>query len=402
MMSSSELPDRCVRKILVLFAAVLTQGCLGGIYAWSAYVPALRSEHFFTAAQTQLVFGATIASFSGAMILAGFLLRRLSGRLLALSGGTLFALGHLIAGASAGSFLWLFAGFGLVVGISIGLGYASALTTVVRWFPRHRGLVVGATVAGYGGGAVFLAPAVSRLLACGIRVGDLMRAVGLVYGCVLCLSAVCLAPPPAQMNREEPSGVAFSWKTRAFWQLAAGMFCGTFSGLLVIGNLKPLGLENGLNAETAGWTISVFAVGNMCGRFLWGWLSDRLGFVSISLSLQLLVAALAGLLVFRHQMEIYLIFVLLVGAQFGACFVVYALQVARRFGAAAVADVYPYVFAAHGVAGVCGPPLGGVIIDQTGNHVSAVLLGASMAAVGACLTRREPPCVAAAQPGASA
>ena len=44
----------------VLLAAMAMQLCLGGIYAWSAFVPALRSNFGYTAAQTQFVFGSAL------------------------------------------------------------------------------------------------------------------------------------------------------------------------------------------------------------------------------------------------------------------------------------------------------------------------------------------------------
>lgn len=70
------------------------------------------------------------------------------------------------------------------------------------------------------------------------------------------------------------------------------------------------------------------------------------------------------------------------------CFVLYAAQVALRYGADQVANVYPIVFLANGVAGITGPLLGGLIYDYTGSYVWALGLGILVLAVGFWRTRR--------------
>ena len=59
------------KRILALAAGVVLQACLGGIYAWSVFVPALRDTFGYSAAQTQIVFGTTIMVFTSSMLLAG-------------------------------------------------------------------------------------------------------------------------------------------------------------------------------------------------------------------------------------------------------------------------------------------------------------------------------------------
>jgi len=45
--------------------------CTGGLYAWSIFVRPLIIEHGLLTAQTQLIFGFTVATFAVVMILAG-------------------------------------------------------------------------------------------------------------------------------------------------------------------------------------------------------------------------------------------------------------------------------------------------------------------------------------------
>lgn len=388
-MPENDLRFMTLKRRLVLPAVVLIQTCLGGIYAWSAFVPRLRSEHGFTSGQTQLVFGLTIAVFTLAMVLAGRLLVRWGPRCVGLLGGLLFICGYLVAAAAGGRFLQLLAGIGLIGGASIGFGYVAALTTGIQWFPKKRGLVTGISVAGFGGGAILLSSLAVRLMGAGWKVLDVLRAVGWGYGAAVCLGALLLFRPPSSPAKAARLGANGALgKDPVFRALVAGIFCGTFAGLLVIGNLKPIGLDGGLPLGAAALAIGFFAIGNAVGRITWGWISDRIGYVSIPLSLVFLAAAIAALLAARATAQTFSAAALLVGFGFGACFVLYAAQVAARFGSDEVPKIYPLVFLAYGVAGITGPPLGGHLHDLTASHLPAMAVSVALLLLGAGWTWR--------------
>ncbi len=191
-MDAHEASRVAVKRLLVLPAAVLIHMCLGGVYAWSAFVPSLRTDHGLSASQAQCIFGLTIATFSVAMVLAGRLLTRWGPRCVGLLGGVLFACGHMIAASSDGCVLRLQMGFGLVGGASIGCGYVAALTTGVLWFPKHKGLVTGVVVAGFGLGTAILSMLATAWLEDGWTVLRIFRTIGYAYGAVVCLSSLLL------------------------------------------------------------------------------------------------------------------------------------------------------------------------------------------------------------------
>jgi OFA family oxalate/formate antiporter-like MFS transporter len=379
-----------MKRILVLPAAVLIQTCLGGVYAWSAFVPSLSTDYGLSAGQTQFVFGLAIASFTVAMVFAGRLLPQWGPRRVALLGALLFAGGHLISAAGGGRLLWLLGGFGLVGGASIGFGYVAALTTGIQWFPKHKGLVTGVAVAGFGAGAVLLSRLTTLWLGSGWTVLEILRVIGLAYGTAVGLGALLLFRPPNDRagTRVNLVSAKHLLKDPLFRALAGGMFCGTFAGLLVIGNLKPIGMAGGLSPDAAAAAISFFAVGNALGRLVWGWVSDRLGYSTIPLSLVFLSGAVVLLLPARLASMTFSVAALLVGFGFGASFVLHAVNVASHYGAAEVGRVYPLLFLAYGVAGIAGPPTGGLLYDLTHSHVAAITTSVMVVLVGACWTWR--------------
>jgi OFA family oxalate/formate antiporter-like MFS transporter len=369
------------RGFLVLLAGLVVQVCLGGVYAWSVFVPRLVEEHNLSTGQTQAVFGVTIAVFTITMVYAGRVLDRVGPRLLTLAGGACFTAGYLAAAGGGASLPALLAGVGVLGGAGIGLGYVCPLTTAVRWFPRHKGLVTGVTVAGFGAGALLLSALVSRMEAAGAGVPLTFAVVGVGYGTAIAVAGLLLRFPettPGGVDRR-PARVRSLRRQPAFWRLAGGMFAGTFAGLMVVGNLKPMGLSEGVSATAATFAVSAFAVGNAVGRISWGWLHDRLGSATVPASLAVLALTTASL-PFAAQDPLFVLAAFAVGVGFGSCFVLYAAEVASLWGGDRLPDVYPRVFLAYGVSGVLGPLTGGMVYDATQDYASAVVVAVVLAA----------------------
>jgi OFA family oxalate/formate antiporter-like MFS transporter len=373
-----------MKRYLVLLASIVIQACLGGIYAWSAFAPALHEVHGLPMARIQLTFGMCVTSFTLVMVLAGRLQQSLGPRIVAAIGGVLFGCGYVLASFCGGRF-WLFlAGAGVVAGAGIACGYICPIATCIRWFPQRKGLVTGLAVAGFGGGAVVLSAIASALFARGFDVLEIFRWVGLSYGCAIVVAACFLFVPdePMHASRSEETPMVPLLAGRDFRMLFAGMFAGTFAGLLTIGNLKPIGLAGGISPGLATMAISSLAIGNACGRVIWGWVSDRIQGHAIPLSLGFLSLSVLALMVAGDFGGGFVAAAFLIGFGYGACFVLYAAAVARLFGPAAVGRTYPLVFLSYGVSGTLGPATGGWLFDLTQSYWSALVVAAALPGIG--------------------
>jgi OFA family oxalate/formate antiporter-like MFS transporter len=370
-------------RYIILTACVIIQVCLGGVYAWSGLAPALKETVGLSTAQTQIIFGGLFAAFTLSMIGAGKLLDRLGPRLVAGIGGLLFGSGYVIASLWGGNFAMMLLGISLLAGVGTGFGYVCPLATGMRWFPNHRGLVTGVAMAGFGGGAVLLSSLVEYLLSGGMHVLVVLQWIGLSYGVVLVISAAVLRFPTAETvgRATEPIAVGRLVREPLFRLLVLGMFAGTFAGMLVIGNLKMIALSKGIDSLAATWSISAFAMGNAAGRITWGLICDRRDERVIPLKLMSLALPLAAL-IWSHAAWVFIVFSFAVGFGFGACFVVYAAQVASRYGPARVGSIYPLVFLAYGAAGIVGPPVGGLLYDVTGSYTPAIVLSCGVLGLG--------------------
>lgn len=381
-------------KWIVLAAGCLMQMILGGIYAWSEFVPLLRSGYGLTTSQCGLIFGATIAVFTSVMIPAGRFMQRRGARLTAVIGALLFTAGYVLASLSGGDFLLLLISLSLVAGAGIGFGYICPLTVAMQWFPDKKGLVTGISVAGFGAGAIFLSVVAEHLLVTrGMDVMHVFRSIGLGCGLVAVCSALLLREPPtanrvgSPKRADSPKTVPASALTsRNFLLLCLGMFSGTFAGLLVVGNLKPLALSFGLGGSTATVAISVFALGNAMGRIGWGQVHDRFGSHATILLSQTFLGLSMLFFLLPSEPSLVLAAVLLTGIGFGGCFVVYASSVVEMFGISFFPRLYPICFLWYGLAALIGPSLGGTIADATGSYEISIALSAVFVLTTASLT----------------
>jgi MFS family permease len=149
-------------------ASIAIHLCIGSVYAWSIYNPALiRVFGVVTPAADDWQLSDVVWIFTVAIIFLG-LSAALAGKWLEDVGprmvGTVAALcwggGYLIGGLGI---VWhqlplVYLGYGVIGGCGLGLGYVSPVSTLIRWFPDRRGMATGMAIMGFGGGAIIGAP----------------------------------------------------------------------------------------------------------------------------------------------------------------------------------------------------------------------------------------------------
>lgn len=373
------------RRWWILAAGIVMQTVLGGIYAWSIFVPELVAGYGLSKGQCGTIFGLCIATFTLAMIPGGRMLHRYGPRATALVGSVLFAAGYAVASASDGRYLMLVLGISILSGAGIGFGYVCPLTVGMQWFPKHKGLITGVAVAGFGGGAILLSSVANRCFAGGMDVLHFFLRMAAVTGVILVFAALILDVPSRPQRTAATRPVTADLRSPAFLLCLLGIFVGTFAGLMVIGNLTPIVREAGLSVGLAATAVSIFAVGNAIGRVSWGFLFDRATYYTIPASLAMFGLVLLAL-VLTTDPGMVLACAALLGFGFGANFVIYASALSSRFDVESFPRLYPICFLGYGLAGLTGPGLGGFLADRTGSYAAAITLSLGLVAVGLAIT----------------
>jgi len=153
---------------LVPPASIAIHLCIGSVYAWSIYNPALirvfgvvtPAAGDWTLAETNRVFTVAIVFLGLSAALAGKWLESVGPRKVGTVAALCWGGGYLVG---ALGILWhqlalLYLGYGVIGGCGLGLGYVSPVSTLIRWFPDRRGMAAGMAIMGFGGGAIIGAP----------------------------------------------------------------------------------------------------------------------------------------------------------------------------------------------------------------------------------------------------
>jgi OFA family oxalate/formate antiporter-like MFS transporter len=269
-------------------------------YAFTLFTPGMKQT--FTGvpyAKIAAVFSAFILFETWPMPVSGWFVDRFGIRKLMMFGAACIGLGWLLAGTVAHSPLALYVYYGVIAGTGAGIIYISCVANAIEWFPDRRGLAVGLTAAGFGGGAALTVIPIASTIH-GMGWARAMAFWGVGQGIIAFLAALILCHPPAdwvpagwdQRARQVhkavvQSKVNFTWTQTLgrpeFYFLYAMFFCACAGGLIATANLSQI--ANSLHvsgAKLGGLAVVPLAVGlgslcNALSRILWGFVSDRLG-----------------------------------------------------------------------------------------------------------------------------
>jgi len=160
---------------LVPPASIAIHLCIGSVYAWSIFNPALTKEFgVVTSAAEDWSLSSVVWIFSVAIVflglaaaIAGKWLEEVGPRCVGVTAAFLWGGGFIIGsiGISTHQLWLLYLGYGVLGGCGLGLGYVSPVSTLLRWFPDKRGMATGMAIMGFGGGAIIGAPLITYLLA---------------------------------------------------------------------------------------------------------------------------------------------------------------------------------------------------------------------------------------------
>ncbi|MDH5565546.1 MAG: OFA family MFS transporter [Myxococcales bacterium] len=153
---------------LVPPASVAIHLCIGSVYAWSIFNPALirlfgvvaPAADDWSLSDVVWIFTVAIVFLGLSAAFAGKWLEEVGPRAVGVVAALCWGGGFLIGGLGIALHqLWLiYLGYGVIGGCGLGLGYVSPVSTLIRWFPDRRGMAAGMAIMGFGGGAMIGAP----------------------------------------------------------------------------------------------------------------------------------------------------------------------------------------------------------------------------------------------------
>lgn len=317
-----------IGTVAMLFAGVL--------YAWSILKSPLSAEFGWGTSALALNFTIAMTFFCLGGLLGAQLSKRLGHRIALISAGTLSASGFVLTAILKDvPILVLYATYGILAGVGIGIAYNVVIGTVSSWFPDKKGLCSGCLMMGFGASALILGNAADAMFKSAIGWRMTYVILGIALFVVLSLAGILLKKPDPDVvfptsskatTAKEPTTKDFTSKQMlthpSFW---LAFLCISFLaavGSSVISFAKDLSLSVNAPEALAVSLVGVLSVCNGIGRILTGAVFDVIGCrkTMICANLLTIVAAATTLIaVSVSSLPLCIVGVCLTGMSYGAC-----------------------------------------------------------------------------------
>jgi OFA family oxalate/formate antiporter-like MFS transporter len=383
------------RWIIAIMGTVLML-CLGTVYAWSFYQGLLCKEfkaaYGWTNTQVAWIFSLAIFFLGVTAAWGGRQLPKRNPRNMAMLGALLFALGYVIAGFALGikSLPLLYAGYGVVGGIGLGLGYVTPVATVAKWFPDRKGLATGMVIMGFGLGALLMSKILAPVLLdiSGRDLPVVFVCLGALFLVLGVASAFFMRNPPegwlpkgfvpaarpACTEESENITAGRAILTRRFVFMWLVFFCNITAGISIISFQSTLfqnlwkEVDPALTAASltmfGATLVAISSLFNGGGRFLWGAVSDRLGRAQTFRVMLATEIAVFVLLVLTGNPWLFAVLVCWVLLCYGGGFGTMPSFIGDVFGPRLMPAVYGAVLTAWAAAGIVGPQIFAALQDR--------------------------------------
>ncbi|HLS11575.1 MAG TPA: OFA family MFS transporter [Flavobacteriaceae bacterium] len=369
-----------MKKWFIAFIGVLVHLFLGTVYAWSYFQTPIVEFTGWSHTQTTWAFSLSIFMLGVSAAWGGINLPKYGSRKLVIIGGSLYAIGYLLAGVALHyQSLWiLYLGFGFVGGTGLGLAYVTPVATVSTWFTKHQGLATGMVVMGFGFGALVM----SKILApyfMSISHSNLSKSflyIGLLLLILLPGFAWFLKPSPKKNLQKKNTHTTSAIQhilAKPFFILWCIFLINITAGMVFIAFQSPLlqdlllktltttdlsSSEVNIYLTTSGATlIGVSSIFNGAGRFTWAALSDKIGRITtfkILLFTQILV--FVGL-IFVQNPILFSFLVCIILLCYGGGFGLMPSLIKDSYGTELMASLYGSILTAWSIGGILGPQL---------------------------------------------
>ena len=381
---------------------------LGILYTWSIFKQEIKESILagdgrfnWDIASLNDPFAVCCLMFTLAMLAAGRLQDKVNPRLTAIFGGLLTGIGLIATSQSTLLANWII-GFGVLTGLGLGFGYASATPPAIKWFPGSKtGMIAGIVVAGFGLASVYIAPLAMFLIA-KFGLSKAMMIFGGAFLIVVSGLAMLLVNPPEGYKPEEakpnkiqkisaavktqdfpPSEVI---KTGTFFQLWFMFFVASGAGLIIIGSVAGMAKQS--MGSLAWIVVALLAIGNASGRVVAGILSDKIGRTKTLFAMLTFQGVIITSLIFIGEGNAFLLVAAatLIGFNYGTNLSLFPSATKDFFGLKNFGTNYGLVFSAWGIGGFIFPRVSQMIVAKTGSPEAAYILAAFLLFFSAGMT----------------
>lgn len=370
-------------KYLVLVGALLAQVTIAGLYAWSIFGTALQSEYGWSGDETFFPYALAQFIFAFSTLLSGRIVDKHGPRPALAIGGLLYG-GGLILSSYVSSPAMLYLTYGVITGAGVGFVYVCPLSTLIKWFPKYRGMITGLSVGVFGGGSIIFKEVISGMLV-NSSVSQAFLQLGIISMVLILAGAVLTNNPVGYVKKSAEKGsrdytTGEMVQTRKFKITWLMYWLAVIPGLLVLGAAKNIGIEvAGLEASVAGGVISILALANAGSRLVSGTLSDKFGTLNmLKVVFVITIVSLLSLSFISGNTTIFYLSAAGVAVGYGGFLALFPTFTNQEFGSFRYASNYGVIYQAYGLAALTGI----FIKRMAGSFTTTFAISAIAAAIG--------------------
>lgn len=364
----------------IALAAIGIHVSIGSVYAWSVLTKPMMAEMGAGLQEITFVFSIAILFLGLSAGFLGSFVEKIGPRKSGLLAAAFFGTGML--GTALAIYLQnlvlLYLAYGCIGGIGLGIGYITPVSTLVKYFPRHRGFATGLAIMGFGFAALVAGPLMQHLSAAYGLVNNFLI-MGVAYAALMAASALYLKPPVLE-DAQNPvtyrqhgltAGEAMkTWQFGALWWIFfVNITCGI--GLLAVAS--PMAQEVvGMDASAAASMVGIIGLLNGAGRIFWSSISDFLGrAVTYALFFLIEIAAFA-LLADTSDALMFQALVFLIITCYGGGFSCMPAYLSDLFGTRQLSAIHGRILTAWGMAGLAGPTIIAAFRENVGGYTTTL------------------------------
>ena len=332
---------------------------LGLIYGWSIFRSPLQSEFGWTDSQASLTFSISMMTFCLGGLVGGIINKGKNGFRINLIAAAVFLAIGFFSASNIQSLMGIYLSYGVCCGFGVGLGYNTAISTIVKWFPDKQGLISGITLMGFGFGSMILGTVAGAMIqSMGWRVT--FRIFAVAFAIVMVVGALLLRNAGAEFvaylsqgsskavtPAVEEVGAAVMLRRRNFWIYFVWAIILSAAGLAIINSSAPYAqLFVGENLTLAASIAGIVSIANGVGRVIFGGMFDKIGY-RLTMLIDCVVFVVASLVLMASfatkSMPVLVIAFILIGLAYGGVTPTNSAFIAYFFGRENYAVNFPIV-----------------------------------------------------------
>jgi len=385
----------------IVAAAFIIQGvCIGALFTYGVFFGVFLTEFGWSRATISGASSLAFLMMGATGILAGRLNDKIGPRILIVVSGISLGLGYMLMSRLQSPWQ-LYLLYGVLVSVGFSTHDVITLSTIARWFEKHRGMMSGIAKVGTGAGQL-VGPlmATALIAACGWRNAYLIM--GAVILIIIVAAAQILRRDPQGMGLQ-PDGVSdesgharagssqtdiplrIALRTKQLWIMCMSQFAVFLCLLTMIVHVVPHAIDQGLAPATAAGVLATIGGVSMLGRIVMGTANDRIG--GKRSMMICFVVLICGLLWLQAAKEAWMLFLFaaIYGFAHGGFFTVVSPMVAEFFGIGSHGALFGIVLFSGTIGGAIGPLMAGRTFDITGSYQVVFLVLAGAALIGLVL-----------------